>query len=407
MKNKLILLFAFCFLLMIPSVNADTYSYLWSGDYTVNLNSNSVPTSVMLNRFHGTYFANPSFSTQLQYIQFYNSRQPLKAGASNFLISGVILDPERGSDIEYLNCSMEATSVDDVKFCTMYDSISSYEFSLQLMVSYNDMTMASYCEIDVDKTGFFVANCPVFENATKIDWMRVYFRENFLRRDFKMFFGLSKEISFVISDSNNVSSAIKDQTSQQHQDSQAQLEEQKKQTDAITSESDDVESSSCGLICKIGGVFKAIGELPGKLINLLIDALKSLFVPTDSQLYEIINDSKELSENFGFVGESINFFINIFTSLLGMVNGNGCVELPEFSVGATSLFEKVTFWEAQNVCLADNVILSTHIDTIRTVTSIVLVCLFISFASTKFFNILSKNDSNQASMDAYSLRGGK
>lgn len=162
---------------------------------------------------------------------------------------------------------------------------------------------------------------------------------------------------------------------------------------SINSEDSDISSSKCGMICKLKGIFTGIIELPSKLVSLLIDALKSLFVPTNDQLYEIINDSKSLSENFGFVGESVNFFINIFTSLLGMVNGGGCVELPEFSVGATSLFDKVTFWNAQQVCLSDNVVLSTHIDTIRTVTSIVLVCLFIGFASSKFFNILSKNDS--------------
>lgn len=148
----------------------------------------------------------------------------------------------------------------------------------------------------------------------------------------------------------------------------------------------------------------SIGNFFHDLLTGILDGLKTLFVPTDDQLYEIINDSKDLAENFGFVGESVNFFINIFTSLLGMVNANGCVELPEFSIGPTSMFEKITFWNSQNVCLADNVILSTHIDTIRTVTSIVLVCLFIGFASAKFFNILSKNDNNQASMDAYDLR---
>ena len=124
-----------------------------------------------------------------------------------------------------------------------------------------------------------------------------------------------------------------------------------------------------------------------------MDALKSLFVPTDDQLYEIVNDSKELSENFGFVGEAVAFFLNIFTGLLGMVNANGCIEMPAFKIGATSLFDEHTFWEARNVCLADNTILSANIDTIRTITSIAFVSLFLGFAASKFFGILSKNDS--------------
>ena len=86
-------------------------------------------------------------------------------------------------------------------------------------------------------------------------------------------------------------------------------------------------------------------------------------------------------------------FLTIFTSLLGLVNQNGCIQLPEFSIGSTSLFEAHTFWESQLVCLSDNAILSSNINTIRTITSIVLVTLFINFAVSKFFGILSKNDS--------------
>lgn len=169
----------------------------------------------------------------------------------------------------------------------------------------------------------------------------------------------------------------------------SQLNEQVKTNEKL----DEANETSKGIWGTIKEVLSNIISLPMKLVELLIDALKSLFVPTDEQLYEIINDSKELSENFGFVGESINFFINIFTSLLGMVNANGCIELPEFTIGKTSLFDSFTFWKAQNVCLNDNVILSNNINTIRTITSIVLVGLFINFASKQFFNILSKNES--------------
>lgn len=158
-----------------------------------------------------------------------------------------------------------------------------------------------------------------------------------------------------------------------------------------------------------GNFFKSIVsgilELPSKLVTLLIDALKSLFVPTQEHLMDILEESQKLTENFGFVGESMNFFLNIFTSLLGLVNQNGCVNLPEFTIGATSLFESHTFWQAQNVCLSDNTILSSNIETIRTITSIALVCLFINFAARKFFSILSKNDNEVTSGMAASTRG--
>lgn len=170
------------------------------------------------------------------------------------------------------------------------------------------------------------------------------------------------------------------------------IDEQKKTNDTLTSDDNDTTSKKCGVVCKLKGIFTGIIELPKKIVTLIIDALKSLFVPTDEQLYEIVNDSKELSENFGFVGEAVAFFLNIFTSLLGMVNANGCIEMPAFKIGATSLFDEHTFWEARNVCLADNLILSANITTIRSITSIVFVSLFVGFATRKFFSILSKSE---------------
>ena len=155
---------------------------------------------------------------------------------------------------------------------------------------------------------------------------------------------------------------------------------------------DEAENTRKGILGTIKDVLSNIINLPKKIVEFLIDALKSLFVPTDEQLYEIVNDSKELSENFGFVGQSMSFFINIFTSLLGMVNANGCIEMPAFKIGATSLFDEHTFWDARNVCLADNLILSANINTIRTITSIVFVSLFVGFATRKFFSILSKSE---------------
>ena len=158
-----------------------------------------------------------------------------------------------------------------------------------------------------------------------------------------------------------------------------------------------------------GNFFKSIVsgilELPGKLVSLLLDGLKSLFVPTQEQLLDVLEESQKLSENFGFVGESMNFFLSMFTSLLGLVNANGCINMPEFTIGGTSLFESHTFWQAQNVCLSDNAILSANIDTIRTITSIALVTLFINFAVRKFFGILSKNDNEVIGDIAKSTRG--
>lgn len=230
-------------------------------------------------------------------------------------------------------------------------------------------------------------------------------------------------ITSINSNVNNVGSSINNN-----------INDMKDQVDnSLNSDNSDTSSTKCGVICKLKGIFTGITNLPkliwnfmksgfdaitkgltnlgdliggffDKLLTGIIDGLKSLFVPTDAQLLEIINDSKELSENFGFVGESVNFFLNIFTSLLGLVNANGCLELPKFEIGATSLFDAHVFWNSQQVCLNDNVILANNITTIRTITSIALVCLFINFASSKFFNIISKVDSDDARTDSYDIK---
>jgi len=247
-----------------------------------------------------------------------------------------------------------------------------------------------------------------------MDLYRITFRFNAPNNNVKNF-DFSKKFNLAISRPNSTNNAIlvvRNITATKS-GSTEDIQQQQVQT-------------SKGILGKIGDIFTSIANLPGliwdklkagfdaitnslsvlqnaikgffeTLLKGILDGLKMLFVPTDEQLYEIINDSKDLSENFGFVGESINFFINIFTSLLGMVNANGCVELPEFRVPMSKVSlggSDVVFWEKQNVCLNDNVILRQNIDTIRTITSIGLVCLFINFAARKFFHILSKNEND-------------
>lgn len=209
----------------------------------------------------------------------------------------------------------------------------------------------------------------------------------------------SYNMSYIkITYEEGVSAAIKEQTSIIQNKMNEFMSIFQKNNDEIkdiyTNDTENSDGTCDGVICNLKKVVKGIIDLPKTFVNSIIDALKSLFIPTSDQLYEIINDSKNLSENFGFVGESVNFFLTIFTSLLGLVESKGCIELPEFTIGATTLFESHTFWESQNVCLADNVILSSNIDIIRTVTSIVFVCMFITWAASKVYSILSKNESD-------------
>lgn len=192
---------------------------------------------------------------------------------------------------------------------------------------------------------------------------------------------------------NNITNDLQRDILNQQKEFNKKQDQTNSKLDDVKGKQDEAEKTRKGILGTIKDVLSNIINLPKKIVEFLVDALKSLFVPTDDQLYEIVNDSKELSENFGFVGEAVAFFLNIFTGLLGMVNANGCIEMPAFKIGATSLFDEHTFWDARNVCLADNTILSANIDTIRAITSIAFVSLFLGFAASKFFGILSKNDS--------------
>lgn len=111
-----------------------------------------------------------------------------------------------------------------------------------------------------------------------------------------------------LSNSDELSSLISSSDSNKNQqETNKKLDETNKKLDDVKGKQDEAEKTRKGILGKIGEVLSSIASLPKKIVEFLVDALKSLFVPTDDQLYEIVNDSKELSENFGFVGEAVAF----------------------------------------------------------------------------------------------------
>lgn len=147
--------------------------------------------------------------------------------------------------------------------------------------------------------------------------------------------------------------------------------------------------------------FERLGNMIGNfftgLLNGILDGLKSLFIPSEDDLNDIINKSTEISENFGFVGESFAFIIRLFTSICGMINGDGCLILPslELKFGGILGLEDYILWEETNVCMSDNPWFgknSEGIDIVRTLTTGTLVCAYIGFAMSQLNKILSKED---------------
>lgn len=147
--------------------------------------------------------------------------------------------------------------------------------------------------------------------------------------------------------------------------------------------------------------FERLGNMIGNffttLLNGILDGLKALFIPTEKDLNDIIDKSTEISENFGFVGESFAFVIRLFTSIAGMINQDGCLMLPALDLrfGGILGLDNYKIWEDTNVCMSENAWFGNNteaIDIVRTLTTGSLVCGFISFAISQFNQILSKED---------------
>lgn len=166
--------------------------------------------------------------------------------------------------------------------------------------------------------------------------------------------------------------------------------------DDANSKLDEAENTRKGIWSTIKDVLSNIISLPKKIVEFLVDALKSLFIPTESQISEVIDDSKELSENFGFVGEGVSFSVQLFTSLLNISQSNGCVDFPEFSLDFSnidSIGHNVKFWDKKSVCLADNQWFGSNsngIVVVRSISTILLIVVFLNFCYKAFFRVLSK-----------------
>ena len=116
--------------------------------------------------------------------------------------------------------------------------------------------------------------------------------------------------------------------------------------DSISSDSEDTTSGSCGIICKLKGIFTGIVELPVKLVNLLIDALKSLFIPEDTDF--ITNFVESIESKLGFIAEVpvqiIEFGIDLASA--------GWEEVTSVSLPSISIFG-YNFWSSQEIDISE------------------------------------------------------
>lgn len=133
---------------------------------------------------------------------------------------------------------------------------------------------------------------------------------------------------------------------------------------------------------------KTLSDTGRNLINFII--------PNESQLQELLKESQKLSDNFGFIGQSVNFSYKLFSSFTNIPQSTGCINFPDFTLDFTKfepIGKKISLLENTNICLSDNEWFGENTDNIkivRSVTTISLVILFLNFCYKAFFKILSK-----------------
>lgn len=130
-----------------------------------------------------------------------------------------------------------------------------------------------------------------------------------------------------------------------------QVQQQQETNDALTSDSEDESSSSCGMICKLKNILSYINPLSEKffaykLVELLIDALKSLIVPDDMSFVTDFVDA--LESKLGFIGaipgQIIEFAINLVSA--------SWTEFNSISFPSISIFG-YNFWDSQEIDLTE------------------------------------------------------
>lgn len=121
---------------------------------------------------------------------------------------------------------------------------------------------------------------------------------------------------------------------------------QDKTNDTLTSDDDDTTSKKCGVVCKLKGIFTGIIELPKKIITLLIDALKSLFIPEDTEF--ITNFVDSIESKLGFIAEVP---VSIISFAINLVNASW-TEVTSISFPSINIFGYY-FWDAQTIDISE------------------------------------------------------
>lgn len=124
----------------------------------------------------------------------------------------------------------------------------------------------------------------------------------------------------------------------------------------------------------IGNIASAIAALPGKIVNLIIEGLKSLFVPSEEDFANLKDQYQDLlAERLGFIWQAGEWITSFGSELLSALSGGAEAEFKFPGVGFDMAGAHYQLIEEQAVDFGSNGIVVVIRPFIGTIVSIVVV----------------------------------
>lgn len=127
-----------------------------------------------------------------------------------------------------------------------------------------------------------------------------------------------------------------------------------------------------------------------KLIDLLIEALKNLFIPGDEFFSNYFNELKEwFSNRFGFLAYPLELILDILNRILNINFTEPAFNIPEIKepITNTKLISATNF--NFNILLENETLKTVH-DTYLILVDAVIIFALINLAKTKFEEVMTK-----------------
>lgn len=173
---------------------------------------------------------------------------------------------------------------------------------------------------------------------------------------------------------------------------------------SITSDDSDISSNKCGIICKLKGIFTGIVNLPSKIGDLL----KSLFIPSDGQMSDLLNDTQsQLNSKLGILGLPTSIYTQFLNLLTSDVNENTCIQFDNIK---DPVYDQLLIGSS-SFCF-NTLLQNENLNTFRTSCLLIvgglLLLAFVSFLKKQYNRILDINDPDEnyeyiTSEDSYNI----